>query len=515
MGIHLGSAGSLREFQEAVFNGRDIDGERIEITARPDQFKIPPKELEEMLPQQLLMLQVAAAALDDAGGLKEEALDRTGVFIGAQLDLNTTNYSLRWTATERAKRLNNELKLALDESQLAQLADSIREAAGPPLTANRTVGGLGGMIASRVSREWRIGGPSFTITSEDTTVFHGIQIAAELLRRGEIDCAIAGAVEFGRDTRSTAAEKEIRRGTDCDLPAADGAAAMVLKRLSDAKRDEDCIYCLLGESSGAAEASRESRAKARSELSKVPRNPPPEGGGKQEPAKGRLKSGEMAAEGNNEVEISGTAMGFPNPPRVIKRTMFAGCLGGMASVVKGATCLYQEMLPRAGERARYWLRDRIAGPRKVEVSCPGIGGDQEGLVLEECIDHSHLGEDQRRMIESERRNPLGGQDEAVLVLFGDDPEEIQKRLREFRAWVEQESALTSPAETIARRWWRREREHRDRKLALAITAKSGAELIERASIAEKMIRENPSRRIDGLNQIFYSPQPLGAGRKEN
>src|SRR5262249_32773694 len=32
-----------------------------------DRFRIPPKELEEMLPQQVLMLQAAAAALDDAG----------------------------------------------------------------------------------------------------------------------------------------------------------------------------------------------------------------------------------------------------------------------------------------------------------------------------------------------------------------------------------------------------------------------------------------------------------------
>ena len=39
-----------------------------ELNLPIDRFRIPPKELEETLPQQLLMLQVAAAALDDAAG---------------------------------------------------------------------------------------------------------------------------------------------------------------------------------------------------------------------------------------------------------------------------------------------------------------------------------------------------------------------------------------------------------------------------------------------------------------
>ena len=64
-----------------------------------DRFRIPPKELEETLPQQLLMLQVAASALDDAPtSAKHPSEDHptTGVFIGLGLDPNTTNFHLRW-----------------------------------------------------------------------------------------------------------------------------------------------------------------------------------------------------------------------------------------------------------------------------------------------------------------------------------------------------------------------------------------------------------------------------------
>ena len=50
------------------FRGYYLD----EVARAADQFRIPPREMEEMLPQQLLMLQTAAAAMADAG------LDRDG-----------------------------------------------------------------------------------------------------------------------------------------------------------------------------------------------------------------------------------------------------------------------------------------------------------------------------------------------------------------------------------------------------------------------------------------------------
>ena len=62
---------------------------------RVDRFRIPPRELEEMLPQQSLMLKVAALAIEDARWNQALAL-RTGVLIGLGLDQNTANYQLRW-----------------------------------------------------------------------------------------------------------------------------------------------------------------------------------------------------------------------------------------------------------------------------------------------------------------------------------------------------------------------------------------------------------------------------------
>ena len=63
-----------------------------EVAVAADRFRIPPRELQEMLPQQVLMLLVADAALP-ACRCRTKIRPRTGVFIGLGLDLNTTNFT--------------------------------------------------------------------------------------------------------------------------------------------------------------------------------------------------------------------------------------------------------------------------------------------------------------------------------------------------------------------------------------------------------------------------------------
>src|SRR4029077_9667479 len=106
---------TLRAFQEFVLGGGvatpssvkrngwgNIDpphvrGQFIEELAVPlTKYRVPPKELEEALPQQLLALEVCAAALEDTAKPTGEPDPSTGVFVGLTLDPNTTNFHLRW-----------------------------------------------------------------------------------------------------------------------------------------------------------------------------------------------------------------------------------------------------------------------------------------------------------------------------------------------------------------------------------------------------------------------------------
>ena len=211
-------------------------------------FRIPPLELREMLPQQQLMLKVATAALRDVSpsppARSEAASDRTGVFIGIELDPNTTNFHLRWAVEQAAPRWAADLGLSLSEAELHDWINQLKELIGPPLSANRVMGNLGAIVASRLAREFNVGGPSFTISSDENSGLRALELAANELRRGELDEAIVGAVDLPCDIRSQVARMRL---IDGELPpkVSDGAVAFVLKRRADAERDGSRIHAIL------------------------------------------------------------------------------------------------------------------------------------------------------------------------------------------------------------------------------------------------------------------------------
>ncbi len=179
-----------------------------EASSVPGEFHIPPKEIEEMLPRQILMLKVAGEALGDAG-LKGESLLFTGVFIGTGLDLCATNFSFRWGIQKAAARWAKELGLDLTDEELKNWIASLRDSYGPPLTANRTMGALGSIVASRVAKEFRVGGPSFTLSSEDNSGLRALEVGIRSLQDGSINRAIVGAADMAGDLRSVIAQNSV------------------------------------------------------------------------------------------------------------------------------------------------------------------------------------------------------------------------------------------------------------------------------------------------------------------
>ena len=202
----------LSEWRGLALDAR-FEGYRVESVAFPRQrFRIPPAEIREMLPQQLIMLEVAAAALEDAGADADEApVDRLamGVFVGIGLDLDTTDFHFRWTAP--ARRTVAMDRTSTGETVSAAWLSEVRDAAHPPLTANRTMGALGSIAASRLARALRAGGPSFSIACEALSGLRALETAMRALARGEIDTALVGAVDFSCDPRALVADDEHHR----------------------------------------------------------------------------------------------------------------------------------------------------------------------------------------------------------------------------------------------------------------------------------------------------------------
>jgi PfaB family protein len=216
-----------------------VDGWPIKSVQMPiGEFRIPPLELEEMLPQQQLMLQVTAKALQQAG-YDRTLGNRAGVFIGIALDPNTTLFHGRWSLDQYLDDWLAAAGRSLSAEQRSACLAQLRDAFGPPLTSNRVMGNLGGIVASRLAREFEVGGPSFTVSSDETSGLNALQIAVTALQRGEIDLAMVGAIDFPCDVRRAWADR-----LRCPQ-VADAAVAVVLCREADARRDGRAVWAVV------------------------------------------------------------------------------------------------------------------------------------------------------------------------------------------------------------------------------------------------------------------------------
>ena len=508
-----------------------------EVPLATEQFRIPPKELEEMLPQQLLMLQTAAGAMADAGVGREGNL-RTGLFIGIALDLNSTNFSHRWSLGRDLNAWAAELGLDLTPEELAAWSARLRDAAGPPLTANRTMGALGSVVASRIAREFKVGGPSFTLSSEESSGISSLATAVRLLRKGEIDRALVGGVELAGDLRATLGNHAVRpsspggtahpfsTGADGSI-VGEGAAAVVLKRLSDAQRDGDRIYAVIrgiGLAAGETVTPDETAygvalGRAYAEAGVSPRTVDYiEANASGHPASDRMEAAALASFfATEERQHRSCAVSA-----LAGEIGHAGAASGLASLVRGCLALYQELIPPCRGAAtplpqlsgsgplflpatpRYWLRNRADGPRRAGVSVVGVDGSYGHLVLEGW-DHDHPRN------REERRAPLGPVGESLFILTGESPEELSLELSSLRRELGRESDLGR----LARLRHERSQGEPAAALALSLVARNSEELVTLLDLGEKALvaGEVPTSHPALRDRLFYTTTPLGSQAK--
>ncbi len=70
------------------------------------------------------------------------------------------------------------------------------------MTNARTLGALGGIIASRIAREFRFGGPSFVVSDEEASGLGALERGVRFLRQNEMDAVLVGAIDLACDVRS-------------------------------------------------------------------------------------------------------------------------------------------------------------------------------------------------------------------------------------------------------------------------------------------------------------------------
>ncbi|MFG2049565.1 beta-ketoacyl synthase N-terminal-like domain-containing protein [Micromonospora sp. NPDC048935] len=224
----------------------------------PLRFGIMPASVAEIEPDQLIALNVAAAAIDDAGGAgRLPGGDRVGVILGRGgiLSPAQARYAQRVRMSSQVIQVLRELIPELDQSRLDLVREKFDERLGP-YQPEGTIGLVPNLAASRVANRLNLRGPAYTLDAACASSLIAVDQAITELTSGRLDAVLAGGVHHVHDISFWSVFNQLRalsrrgesrpfhRESD-GLLIGEGTGVVVLKRWSDAVRDGDRVYAVI------------------------------------------------------------------------------------------------------------------------------------------------------------------------------------------------------------------------------------------------------------------------------
>jgi PfaB family protein len=151
------------------------------------RYRIPPHEIKQMNPAQLLMLKVADQAIQQA---KLQKGSRVAVIIGMGFDLSAHRLHTRWC-------VKNQLYQTAPLEQI--IADAVADSLHTPVSADGFTSYIGNILASRIAALWDFSGPAFTLSAEENTVMQALAVAEMMLANDEVEAVVLGGIDLALD----------------------------------------------------------------------------------------------------------------------------------------------------------------------------------------------------------------------------------------------------------------------------------------------------------------------------
>lgn len=217
------------------------------------QFKIPPDENDQPIAQQLLMLKVADGALKDA---KMQPGGNVAVIVAMASELSIHLVRGRCDLLWQVKDTLASAGIDLPPEKILELEHTIGEGLRHVGGTNQVLSFIGNIMPSRVATQWDFTGPAFTLSSEENSVFKALEVAQLLLSDPKLDAVVVGAIDLAGGVERVVLNQQIsvvNTGTPTlgydqhsnGWMIGEGAGAVVLKRVEDARQNCDRIYAVV------------------------------------------------------------------------------------------------------------------------------------------------------------------------------------------------------------------------------------------------------------------------------
>ena len=365
-----------------------------DVIFNPLDYGIPPSSLTAIDPTQLLGLEMARRALDDAGYARRDFdRSRVSVVFGAE---SGADISAAYGFRSLYPQLMGPLPAALDEHL-------------PRLTEDSFPGVLANVIAGRIANRLDLGGANFTVDAACASSLAALDMAIKELVMGTSDMVLCGGADLHNgihDYLLFAGVHALSRGDRCrtfdgeadGTVLGEGVGCLVLKRLADAERDGDRIYAVVkaiasssdGRSLGLTAPRKEGQMRALHRVFARAGLSPRQVGLVEAHGTGTVVGDRTELSSLNEAfGAAGAEAGACALGSVKSQIGHTKCAAGLAGLIKVAKALHHGVLPPTinirqpnpaydpatspfalSDRARPWLRD----DRFATVNAFGFGG---------------------------------------------------------------------------------------------------------------------------------------------